>query len=68
MSTGTGKKLYLYFSKEFVKEFGEFHLNTEELYILLGKGRKLFEFLQHTLQSTMYLEQHPDLKEVIEKW
>lgn len=43
-------------------------LTGREIKLLLVKGRRLFELLKMTPEAETYLENQPELAEVIKKW
>ena len=44
------------------------HLENDDIYLLLTKGRDLFNLLTITPEAEALLVANPDLVEVVEKW
>ena len=66
MTNQNGDKTIGIFFKR--SQLDELNLSGPEMKTLVIEARELFSLLRLTREANNYLEAHPKLKEVIEKW
>ena len=66
MTNQNGDKTIGIFFKR--SQLDELNLSGPEMKTLIIEARELFSLLRLTREANNYLEAHPKLKEVIEKW
>jgi len=59
------KTIGIFFTRS---QLDELNLSGPEMKTLIIEARELFSLLRLTREANNYLESHPKLKEVIEKW
>jgi len=59
------KTIGIFFTRS---QLAELNLSGPEMKTLIIEARELFFLLRLTREANTYLESHPKLKEVIEKW